>query len=239
MVHHTIFIYVSYFTTMKSRFPFSITLVFLWILGLASQLQAHSVWIEDTPEGRLILRFGEIGDDYEKSPGHLDDLRFPLSWMRKADDKTAAIALQKNSDHYLLLNAASKEGACAETDYPVLAAKDKPGRKPFFYARWHVIGEPVPGPSMVLDLVPTSTPGTVRLYLRGKPQPGAKIVVHTPKGKDQEITTDGEGNAHFELAQSGLYILTCAHQRETIAGFAAGLSYEMVSHNCSLAWRQP
>lgn len=230
---------LSYFATMKICFPFSITLAFLWILGLAGQLQAHSVWIEDTLEGHLVLRFGEINDEYEKSPGHLDDLRLPLSWTQKDNEKPTAITLQKNSDHFLLLSASSKAGACAETDYPVLAARDKPGRKPFFYARWHVAGEHPSAPSMILDLVPTDAPNTVRLYLRGKPQPGAKIVVHTPKGKDQEITTDGEGNAHFEGGQSGLYILTCAHQRETIPGFASGLSYAMVSHNCSLAWRQP
>lgn len=207
-------------------------------LGSAVSAFAHSVWLEDTPDGQLVLRFGEFGDEFEKSPGHLDEMGYPVTWTPGADGKPALFKVEKKSDHYLLLSAAPTQAALAETDYLVLASKDKPGRKPLFYARWHV-GSAAAVPALNFDIVPTGEPGTVRVYFRGKPLPDVKITVHVPKGENQELVADKEGVAHFATPMPGLYLLTCAHQREPTPGFSGGLSYEMVSHNCSLAWRQP
>jgi len=207
-------------------------------LGCAIPASAHSVWLEDTPDGKLVLRFGEFGDELEKSPGHLDELGLPVAWVISTEDKPVTMEVKKASDHFLLTAATSHKPAFAETDFMVLAAKDKPGRKPLFYARWHVAGAATNVPLMNFDIVPTGETGTVKVFFRGKPLPDAKITFHPPKGEDKELVADKEGVAHFQTTGPGLYLLTCAHQREPTPGFSAGLSYEMVSHNCSLAWRE-
>src|ERR1043165_5037133 len=33
---------------------------------------AHLVWLEETPDKGLVLRFGDFNDHFETSPGHLD-----------------------------------------------------------------------------------------------------------------------------------------------------------------------
>ena len=54
-------------------------------LGLNLALEAHEVWIEDLPTGQLVVRFAEYGEDYETSPGHLDELSLPESWKVEAE----------------------------------------------------------------------------------------------------------------------------------------------------------
>lgn len=217
---------------------FLLLVVAAFVLGFVSHVHAHSVWLEDTPDGKLVLRFGEPGEEFEKSPGHLDELDYPVIWTPGADGKPSPFKVEKKSDFYAILGAAPGNVALADTGYAVLAAKDKPGRKPFFYARWHVAGAAA-APAMNFDIVPTVEPGTVRVYFRGKPLPEVKITLRPPKGADKELVADKDGIARFETTGPGLYLMTCAHQREPVPGFAGGLSYEMVSHNCSLAWRQP
>ena len=221
------------------KLPFlKVLLLGVLVFGFALKSDAHSVWLEDTPEGKLVLHFGEPGEDLEKSPGHLDEMDYPVIWTPGADGKPSLYKVEKKSDHYAILGAAAGQVALADTGYAVLAAKDKPGRKPFFYARWHVAGA-VAAPAMNFDIVPTGEPGTVRVYFRGKPLPEVKITLRPPKGEDKQLVADKDGVAHFETTGPGLYLMTCAHQREPVPGFAGGLSYEMASHNCSLAWRQP
>lgn len=207
--------------------------------GVAFQALAHSVWIEDTPEKRLVLRFGEFGDDVEKSPGHLDSLTAVTAWTHDADGKPTPFDPQKKSDGFLLAGASSAQAAQAETGFPVMKSGNTPARKPFFYARWQAAGSGAATPALTFDLVPTGKLGEVRVYFRGRPLPEVKLTLSRPGESELELTADKDGFVRFAAAKPGLYLLTCAHYREAQPGFFSGRAYDLVSHNAALAWRQP
>ncbi len=209
------------------------------LVTLTFSLHAHSVWIEDTPDGHLVVRFGEFGDELEKSPGNLDGLTQVVAFTKGADGKPTPFEVQKKADHYFLAGALSTQAVQAESGFSVLGKEGKPARKPLFYARWHQTTSGAGTPALTFDIVPTGVAGEVRVYFRGQPLPDVKVTLHAPTGPDQEIIADKEGRAHFTADKPGLYLLTCSHQRETINGFSVGLPYDAVSHNCSLTWRQP
>lgn len=205
-------------------------------LALAPALLAHSVWLEDTPEKKLVIRFGEVGDTLETSPGHLDRLSLPVAWTPAADGKPAAFAVEKKSDHFLLVAAAPTAPALGETLFPVMKRGDNPASWPHFYVRWQPAGAPPPAqPALTLDILPTANAGEFRVYLRGRPLPGATVVVHAKT--ESEIKADAEGRFRFS-APAGLAVLTCNH-KENVNGFVAGTAYEVTSHNTALAFRQP
>ncbi|MES2572638.1 MAG: SpaA isopeptide-forming pilin-related protein [Verrucomicrobiota bacterium] len=233
--------------------------------GMVCRASAHEVWIEDTPDGKLFVRFAEYGEKLEKSPGALDALTLPFAWTpgvetkaeaQKADGastgskeerdiragKVQSFEVQKDSDGFLLSGAAASMSVQAETGFTVMGTSgipEKPARKPFFYARWQPAGSVPATPALNFDLVPTGTAGKVCVYLRGKPLAGAKVKLYAPADADQELTSDGEGMIYFTAAKPGLYVLAAARQREVISGFFGGKAYDVVSHNCSLSWRQP
>jgi hypothetical protein len=203
-------------------------------------LHAHSVWIEDTPEKQLVIRFGEPGEDYEESPGHLDRLSLPLAWKTGDDGEPAAFVVEKKSDHFLLVAANPAQPAHGETGFPVMKRAKNPPTKPFFYVRWFPHGAPAADttPALTLDLVPAAEAGVFRLLLRSKPLADTKIVVHAPDEKEAELKTDADGLVRFTATKPGLHLLT-ANYREPIGGFAAGVAFERTSHNTAVAWRQP
>lgn len=214
-------------------------------LGLNLALEAHEVWIEDLPTGQLVVRFAEYGEDYETSPGHLDELSLPESWKVEAEG-VAELQVQKAADHFALLNTDAKMSVQAETVFKVIGGKPGgkgdnagPSRRPFFYARWHVHGSADAKPTLNLDLVPTGKPGELCLYFRGKPLPGIEVTAHLPDGKEQALTSDAKGLVQVSTEQKGLYMVNVKRYREMIDGFTAGKAYTAVSHNCSVAWKQP
>jgi hypothetical protein len=75
----------------------------------------HNVWLEDTTEGALVVRFAEYGSDYEKSPGALDGIALPSAWAPAAEDKVTPFETQKKPDHFLVVGASPKTGAQIET----------------------------------------------------------------------------------------------------------------------------
>ncbi|MGH7947001.1 MAG: hypothetical protein ACREH8_13550, partial [Opitutaceae bacterium] len=217
-----------------------ITLRCLILVALlaAPVLRAHSVWVEDTPEKTLVVRFGEVGEKFETSPGHLDRLPLPVAWTPGPDGKPARFTVEKKSDHFLFVSAAIAQPALGETVFPVMKRGDRPASRPHFYLRWQPQGAPIPpGPSLTLDLLPTGTTGEFRVYLRSQPLPQAVVVVQTA-GKESEINADAEGRFRFTVAPPGLVLLTCNH-KENVKGFAAGAAYDVTSHNAALTWRQP
>ena len=226
---------------MKVRTPLSsLTLRFsslLLAVGLTAA-SAHEVWIEDTPEGKLFVRFAEFGDDFEKSPGHLDALGVPAAFVLSKEGKPATLNAKKETDGYVLVDAAAQSSAFVEAPFAVMGASDKAGRKPIFYARWHV-GNEAAKPVLTFDIVPSGAPGVARVFLRGQPLADAKVTAFLPDGGEEELTSDKEGAIQLKVQKSGFYLLVSKHQRETQSGFHGGLAYEAVSHNCSLAWRQP
>lgn len=209
-------------------------------LAVLPTAQAHSVWIEDSPGPQLVVRFGEPGDEYEKSPGHLDNLTLPAAWQTDGEGKPMALAVEKKTDHFLLVGAPPVSVALAETRFPVFKRGTRPASWPQFYVRWHPRGAPVPAaPALTLDILPTGTPGEFRVFFRGQPLPGAKIgVEHLGTGTGEELTADAEGLVRYQTDAAGLVLLLCNHKEQT-PGFTGGLAYEVVSHNTALTWRQP
>lgn len=204
------------------------------VLAVATAVtaHAHSVWIEPK-DGQLVIRFAEPGNDFETSPGYLDNLASPIAFLF-VTNAPLAIEARKKPDHFLLAGASTTNTVCVETAFTV-----RGGRKPYFYARWQPVGAGAGTPLLTLDLVPTGKAGEVRVYFRGKPLGGIAATLRTPDDNEQKFIADAEGFLHFTSKQSGLYLLTIAHHREPLAGFHVGRPYEQTSHNCSLVWRQP
>jgi hypothetical protein len=169
-------------------------------------------------------------------------LSLPAAWTSEAEGKVTPFEVQKKNDHFLLASASPSEAAQIETGFAVMGKPgnpEKPARKPYFYARWHVAGSAPAVPALIFDLVPTAAAGEVTVFFRGKPLAGVKVKFHPPEGEEQELTSDEGGRIRFTASKPGLYMMAAAHQRESTPGFSGGKPYDAVSHNCSLAWRQP
>lgn len=210
----------------------------LTALAAAAPVAAHEVWIEES-EGKLVVRFAEYGEAFEKSPGHLDTLSVSGAWTLGDDGKPTPFEVQKKADHFLLVSASPAKGVQAEAGFAVMKRGEGPARKPNFYARWHHAAAGPAKPALVFDIVPTGTAGEVQVFFRNRPLAEAKITLVSPDGKEQELTADKDGKAKFTPDKSGNYLLYCKHQREDIAGFSGGVAYDALSHNCSLLWKQP
>lgn len=222
--------------------PLAALLAGLVALVLAPLALAHSVWIEDTSEKKLVVRFGEVGGDIERSPGYLDDLLLTSAWTADEDGKLDAIAIEKKDNHYLLGAAPSTKPALGETNFFVMQRGKSPAIWPHLYVRWHPPGAKPPAePALTLDLLPTAKPGVIRVTFRGQPLPGAVVKVlgqGAEEGKEEKLTADAEGFIQFTPKKSGLVVLTCNH-REKAPGYTRGKAYELLSFTGALSWRQP
>ncbi len=202
-------------------------------IAAASTVSAHTIWIEPK-DGQLVVRFAEPGTAFEKSPGYLDSLSPPVTFMVVTNSPKRADA-QKKADHFVIAGTTVTNVAGVETTFTV-----RGGRKPIFYARWQPENGGASTPLLTLDLVPTGKPGEVRAYFRGKPLPNAVATLRGPDEKDHEITADAEGFLHFDAKEPGQYLLTIPHYREPqpLPGFYGGVAYKEDSHNAALTWVQ-
>jgi hypothetical protein len=259
-------------TKMKTKNILPPNLVYYFVLVLligvlSVSAPAHEVWIEDTPDGQLVVRFAEYGDDFEKSPGPLDALNPLSAWSSRTEtlkegaaagkggpesrqgherqdlgmDSAETVQIKKNKDHFLLVGLSSTKAAQMESDFTVMGTpenSEKPARKPFFYARWQPPGAIASQPSLNFDIVPTGNAGEARVFFRGKPLPAVKVKFHPPEGAEEELISDNAGLIHFDDSKPGFYLLCAAHQREATSGFSRGKAYDVISHNCSLSWRK-
>jgi len=201
-------------------------------LLLAVNVCAHSVWIEPF-DGKMVIRFAEPANSFEKSPGYLDSLSGPVAFTI-ITNAPVIVETPKKTNHFLMIGAEATNVAGVETIFTVRAK-----RKPHFYARWQPDGGGAGLPFLTLDLVPTGKPGEVRVYFRGQPLGGIKATLRTPDDTEKEFVADAEGFIRFASKQSGQHLLTIAHHREPIGGFHGGRAYEQTSHNAALTWRQP
>lgn len=206
--------------------------LFALAIAAPSIVRAHSVWIEPNDQGQLVVRFAEPGDEFETSPGYLDNLTTPTAFIL-VTNAPVSVEARKKSNHFLLVGASATNTACLETSFTVRGR-----RKPLFYARWQSTDAAVAKPLLTLDLVPTGKPGEVRAWFRGQPLGGIKVTLRAPDGQETELTADKEGFVRFDTKQSGQYLLTIAHYREPIAGFHHGIAYKETSHNAALTWKQ-
>jgi hypothetical protein len=225
----------------------SIALACISVLALAAApfSFAHEVWIEDAPTGEMVVRFAEWGDEYEKSPGHLDSLTTPEAWSQETDGSVKPLEVRKGGDGFALAGATKGMSLQAETVFKVIGGNPQakgdqagPVRRPYFYARWQVPGTEAGKPTMNFDIVPTGKPNEVCVYFRGKPLADVEVFAHMPEGKEATLKSDKDGLVTVPSTAPGIYMLNCKRYRETVDGFTGGRPYTTVSHNCSLVWRR-
>lgn len=209
------------------------------LLGGLLTADAHYVWIEDLSGKRLVVRFAEWPDEYETSPGHLDELTTPDAFKFDTNGVPVPFKIKKKSEYVQIVGATPALAVQVETGFEVLSATNKPSRKPLFYARWQPFGGGAVKPSLNFDIVPTDKSGEYRVFFRTEPVPGAKVTAHLPSGKEEDLVADDQGIVRFTGEKPGLYMLSCKYQRESVKGFSGGRPYDLVSHNCSITWRQP
>ncbi|MCW1884358.1 DUF4198 domain-containing protein [Luteolibacter flavescens] len=207
-------------------------------LVLASSALAHSVWVEPGPDGALVVRFGELDGEVEKSPGHLDALEIPAAVILPVGEEAKLLESQKKADHYTLGGTKPDQTLVMETAFPVMSFGGGAPRRPIFYSRWLPEGgDKVAGqPSLTLDIVPTGKPGEARVYFRGKPLPDTKARLNAPDGSHTPLKTDAEGIVKFTTNDTGRWVLTVPGYSEEVPGFANGQPYSVASHNASLTW---
>jgi len=224
----------------NSRFQNSLFAALLFSAAFfANAVRAHDVWIEDTPEHQLVIRFGEFGDEVETSPGYLDNLTLPQAWTKTALTNPVPFDVLNQTNSFLLVGASPTNIAAAETAFDVLSATNKPSRYPIFYARWQPAGAGAGTPTLTFDIVPQEKPGDIRVYFRGVPVEDETVSAYGPDDFEKELKTDSYGIVHFDLDKPGFYLFTCNHYRETRSGFFGGRHYDLVSHNASLTLRVP
>jgi len=217
-------------------------LLALALFGLAplASVQAHSVWIEDNDASQLVVRFGQVGESYETSPGYLDDLFLSSAWTADVDGKLAPLPTEKKSDHYLLGGATPDQAALGETTFYVMQHGQGPAIWPVLYVRWQPAAADIPAePALTLDLLPTGQPGEIRVTFRGKPLAGAVVSIASEEDADHKtpkLTADAEGIVTYTPKAPGLVVLTANH-REALPGFTRGKSYDFVSHTGAISWR--
>ncbi len=229
------------------------TIYFAALLAACCQLTfnaaAHFLWLEDVKGQGLTLRFAEWPDEYETSPGHLDEVDPPMAWKCGTNGEPVNFRFKKESDQIQLVDSSAKDAVQLEAGFQVMTPEmmraegapvttNTPSRKPIFYARWQPAGAGAAKPTLNFDIVPTGNAGEYQVFFRNVAVAGVKVTAHLPAGKDLSLVADAKGIVHFTADKPGLYMLTCSHQRETVKGFSGGVAYDQVSHNCSLAWRQ-
>ena len=214
-----------------------LTLAVSTLLQLAAS--AHSLWIEELPgHAGLGVRFAQWGDEYETSPGHLDDFTQVSGW--KPDDKGLPHLFEviKKKDHFFLGKVEAGRPAFAQAQFTVRRLhEDKPSRAPIFYCRWQPDGAGAGTPAMTMDIVPTGKPGEARVYFRGKPLGGVELLFFSPKVSDQKLQADAEGYVRApDITKPGQYLLAVARYSEELPGFFNGVPFGITSHSASLYW---
>lgn len=209
-------------------------------VGTAS---AHSVWIETLGE-KLVVRFGEVGEKNEKSPGYLDSLDLPAAVVapQLSEQKGEKLVAEKQSDLFLLKEAKTTQPAVISTTFPVMekpATEKKPAsaRWPQFYARWYVAGTKAV-PVSTLDIIPSEGGGKATVFYKGKPLPDAELTLIKSGGKEVDLKADSEGVVKFTAEGPGLFVLSVAGHSEIVTGTHQDKTYTVISHNSSVSWNQ-
>jgi hypothetical protein len=209
--------------------------LFSFLPGLA---QAHSVWIEELPNGQLCVRFAQWGDEYEKSPGHLDSFATVSGWAFDGEGKPTLFDVEKKKDQFFLAQADAAKPAFAQAPFAIRKLHDdKPARAPIFYCRWQPEGTSAGTPSMTMDVVPTGKPGEARVFFRGKPLADVEVLFFNPAFDEQKLKTDAEGIVRApDISKPGPYLLAVARYSEELPGFFNGVPFAITSHSASLSW---
>jgi uncharacterized GH25 family protein len=184
-------------------------------MALSFSAAAHQVWIEREASGAK-LYFGEFADNlHEVSPGYLDQLARPsATLLTKTGEKAVPVAKQR--DGYALSGWPAKGESLIVVDaaYPMLEGNegDKPIRTAWTPAARIVGSWAAQAPKLVLDVVPTGTPGEFQIFFRGTPLAGAELTLTASSGWSRQASSDAAGKVRFTLPWKGTYGLLVRHK---------------------------
>lgn len=207
-------------------------------LTLSFPAFAHYLWIErDQDAARLF--FGEYQEDIrEKAGDRLDKIPAPQAWVLARGGQKRALAVEKQSNHFVLKGgAAVKQLLAEERAHEVMdLSKHKLGIvRPIYYARhWSPGG--AAQPAAELDIVPHDAQARqIRAYFKNQPLANAKIMVYAPNQWMQEVKTDADGVAAIKTPWPGRYVLETVHT-ETAPGRFGEKDFEAIRHRATLSF---
>jgi hypothetical protein len=231
---------------MKRRFQHSIatTLGSMLVLAVASQAQAHFIWLKsETADGKsqAILFFGE---DAQDEAYHLPErLVNTTIWARAASGDRAEVATEQveTDDRIGLVGpVAAAAPFVLETtkQYGIYG-----GSLLTYYAK-HVHAESNdqlasmgPSPKLKLDAVPRAVGDNVELTVlwNGQPQAGAAVSV-VAEGESEEYTTDDAGKVILESPAAGLIAVRTNVIDKDAAGSLGDEKYTSGAHYATLTF---
>lgn len=210
--------------------------------GCLASAHAHQVWLEQ-PEGQnAVLRFGEFGDNLrEVSPGLLDKFGKPTATLITGKGMQPG-DVKKTADGYALpFKAAAGDAILAEdAAYPLNTYKqgDKSVTGWYHPAARYITGFAEQAPKLVLDIVPTGTPGQLKVTYQGQPLPKAKVALVVQSGWAREAYSDAQGLVAFDMPWQGTYVAEVGHADRT-GGERDGKKYDVVNYVTSLTYVKP
>ena len=221
-----------------------------WLLGgglLAVSLPAaaHQIWIEPTPSGAVVVRFGEYGENLrEISPGLLDRFGRPEATLLTGGE-ARAVPLTRGRDGFASgVTPKDGDGLVAEdAAFPLSTFKQGERMVTSWYrpAARFATSTAEPQPRLALDLLPAGEPGRFRVTWQGRPAARAKVTIVVAAGWSKEASADDEGLVRFDLPWRGLYLLETSRIDRTPGerdGAAGKERYDGVNHVTTLVVRQ-
>jgi hypothetical protein len=216
------------------------------LLGVATTASAHQIWIEQADGQNAVVRFGEFGENLrETSPGLLDKFGKPAGVLVSATGEKTGDAEKSAEGFRLPFRADAGESIVAQdAAYPLYEWKqgDRSTTNWFHPAARLITGFAAQKPRLVLDLVPTGTPGQFALHYKGKPRPKTKVTLVTQSGWLKEGMTDEQGKVAFDMPWKGRYVAEVSVNERSAGertGPAGAEKYDAVSYVMTLSFVTP
>ncbi|MGE0798965.1 MAG: cobalt ABC transporter substrate-binding protein [Lautropia sp.] len=213
------------------------------LLGLATTASAHQIWIEQPDGQNAVIRFGEFGENLrEASPGLLDKFGKPAGTLVSTADEKPGNAEKFAEGFRLPFRAGPGESIVAEdAAYPLYTWKqgDRSTTNWYHPAARLITDFSAQRPRLVLDLVPTGTPGQFALHYKGQPRPKTKVTLVTQSGWAKEATTDDKGQVTFDMPWKGRYVAEVSINERTAgerAGAGGAEKYDGISYATTLSY---
>ncbi|AVS61463.1 TonB-dependent receptor [Paracidovorax avenae] len=207
----------------------------------AAGAQAHQVWLE-AGNGQARLQFGEYADNViEKSPGALDRFQgVPVLQVHAAGAAAATrVEGRRTATAFTYALPGAAETLFAEAPYPVID-RTKGGKPALLWrpaARWVAdLSRPVAA-TAPLDVVPTGSPGELRVVFNGQPLSKAQVTLAAPSGWAREAVTGADGTVRFSLPWKGQYVAEVKHA-DPASGERNGEKYGETAYLTTLTFAQ-
>jgi Protein of unknown function (DUF3386) len=206
----------------------------LSVLIPARPVSAHFVWIDIADDAGTHTARVMFGEDPEPGEARLlGKIAKTQAWVRKSDGSTGELALSPpvGEDQPAALtarlpaDAAAVEAAC---DYGVYT-RAPGGVRLHYYATClaDATSKSAPSNRLKLEIVPALHDGRleVAVFLAGKPDASAELIVLDQRGQSSEIKLDPDARASIELPKSGRLALRAKHVASDEAGEISGQKY--------------